>query len=153
MELIKAKLEDNQFLYEVYASSRMAEVNGWHWDEQQKQQFLQMQYQIQETSYKHNYLNLETEIIIHENKRVGRLLLADLMNKLIIVDLTILPQFQGKGIGTKILLDTQDKAKSQGKNIQLSVNRCNIRAKILYERLEFQEVERTDMYVFMEWEG
>lgn len=105
MELIKAKPEDEEFLFEVYAGSRMDEINEWQWNEKQKKQFLQIQYRSQQLSYKHKYPHLETKIIVAEKEKVGRLVLADLRNKLVIVDLTILPQFQGKGMGTKVLLE------------------------------------------------
>ncbi len=151
MELVKAKLEDDEFLYEVYASSRMDEINEWQWDEQQKQQFLKMQYYCQKVYYKNIYSHLETRIIVSKNEKIGRLLLADFKEKFVIVDLTILPEFQNQGVGTKILVEVQGYAQKHQKDIQLSVYRSNEGAIKLYEQLGFQQVECTDMYIFMEW--
>lgn len=153
MELIKAKPEDEEFLFEVYAGSRMDEINEWQWNEKQKKQFLQIQYRSQQLSYKHKYPHLETKIIVAEKEKVGRLVLADLRNKLVIVDLTILPQFQGKGMGTKVLLECQESARKHDKTVQLSVFRSNERAKSLYEQMGFKQVECNDLYIFMEWIG
>ncbi len=153
MRLLKAALEDNEFLFEVYASSRMNELNEWPWNEEQKKQFMQMQYHCQQISYKQKYPHLETSILVSHKEKIGRLLLADLRDTLVIVDLTILPHFQGAGMGTKILLECQKRAQQHDKTVQLSVFRSNERAKSLYEQLGFKQIECSDMYIFMEWTG
>jgi len=145
--------EDSEFLFNVYASSRMEEVVSWGWGKEQIIQFLQMQYDCQKRSYEIHYPNLETRIITFKNEKIGRLLLADCDDKLTIVDITLLPNYQNKGIGKNVLLDLLMNAKRQNKVVELKVFHNNEQAIRLYKRLGFQQVSSRDMYIQMEWKG
>ncbi|HHY74360.1 MAG TPA: GNAT family N-acetyltransferase [Bacillus bacterium] len=150
---IKAENDEAAFLFEVYASSRIDEVAAWGWEKEQIHQFLQMQHLCQQRSYELQYPHMETKIIFFENEKVGRLLLADFKDKLVLVDITLLSNYQNKGIGTKVLTDLLQYAGQQNKIVQLHVFSNNEKAKKLYERLGFQQVSMKDMYVQMEWSG
>ena len=67
------------------------------------------------------------------------------------VDLTnvvLLPAFQGKGIGTRIVQDVIAHATAQRLPVRLQVLRANP-ARALYERLGFRTLEETDLRVKM----
>lgn len=145
MESVQDESEDD-FFYNVYVSSRMREVASWGWGEIEAQQFLKMQYEWQKSAYLAKYPNLEFRIIYFEGEKAGRLLLGKLENKLIIVDITILPIFQGNGVGTKIISEIQKEAD----NVQLSVKQSNERAIKLYKKLGFYETSRDDLMIRME---
>lgn len=147
----ECKSEELEFLFEVYASSRLEEVEAWGWEENQIVQFLQMQFLCQQRSYEFQYPNLQTIIIDYQCNKAGRLLLAELERKFIIIDITLLPGFQNKGVGTKIISKLLEKAKEQNKVVQLSVFYSNDKAKKLYERLGFRQVGMDQMYILMEW--
>lgn len=142
-----------EFLFELYASTRLDEIATWGWEKEQIQDFLWMQFQAKQRSYKLQYPNLTSRIIVFENENVGRILLAEFEAKLVVVDITLLPKYRNKGIGTEVLLSLISEARNQNKNIQLSVYHNNERAKRLYERLGFQQVYRNEMYFQMEWPG
>ncbi|WP_255507978.1 N-acetyltransferase [Lysinibacillus sp. BW-2-10] len=151
METTKVREEESNFLFEVYESSRLSEVSTWGWEQNQITQFLKMQYQLQQQSYLIHYPNLETNIIYFQNKKVGRLLLANLFDKQVIVDITILPNYQNRGIGTYIISNILKDAKNQNKIVQLSVFYTNKQALKLYEQLGFKKVNQNEMYIQMEW--
>ncbi|BDH60582.1 hypothetical protein MTP04_07120 [Lysinibacillus sp. PLM2] len=151
VEIIRAGEDESDFLFEVYESSRMSEVRKWGWEQNQITQFLKMQYQLQQQSYLLYYPNLETNIIYFQNKKVGRLLLANLIDKQVIVDITILSNYQNRGIGTYIISNIQNGAKIQKKVVQLSVFYTNKSALKLYEQLGFEKVNENEMYIQMEW--
>ncbi|WLR52036.1 N-acetyltransferase [Bacillus tianshenii] len=142
---------DGDFLFDVYASSRLNEVKGWGWTHQEMQHFLQMQFQCQQHSYHMYYPDLNTRIILFQNEKAGRLLIANSEERINIVDLTLLPEFQNIGIGTHILEEVLTEAKACKRSVQLSVARNNDRAIRLYERLGFQHVHADEMYIQMEW--
>lgn len=145
--------EELEFLFELYASTRFDEITSWGWEKEQIQAFLRMQFQAQQRSYKLQFPNLTSRIIVFENENVGRILLSEFEAKIVVVDITLLPKYRNKGIGTKVLLRLISDARNQNKNIQLSVFHNNERAKRLYERLGFQQVNRDEMYFQMEWPG
>ena len=48
LELRERKPEDESFLLEVYASTRLEELEGFGWDDNQKQAFIRMQFLARE---------------------------------------------------------------------------------------------------------
>ena len=65
-------------------------------------------------------------------------------------EIVIHPDFQGRGIGTAVLRETQQRARAKGVPVRLGTFLTN-RAAGLYRRLGFQETGRTDIHVLMEW--
>lgn len=61
-----------------------------------------------------------------------------------IAEIQVLPQFQCKGVGTRVLSEIIDAAHSCGRPATLSVGRKNVRAIALYQRLGFDLVKETD---------
>jgi ribosomal protein S18 acetylase RimI-like enzyme len=59
----------------------------------------------------------------------------------VIVQLQISPDYQGKGIGSKIISDIIDRAASDGCDVTLEVLKENP-AKILYQRLGFETISQ-----------
>ncbi|MCI5060055.1 MAG: GNAT family N-acetyltransferase [Alphaproteobacteria bacterium] len=58
----------------------------------------------------------------------------------------ILPEYQGQGLGSHIVQDTIDKARSLGKDLHLRTLKANLGAKKLYERHGFKVAEATDIH-------
>lgn len=75
---------------------------------------------------------------------MGMIQLFDQPNAIEIGEIQIQPSYQNRGIGTRLLRDTIDRAHEQHKKISLSVALKNERAYRLYERLGFQKVARND---------
>ena len=65
-------------------------------------------------------------------------------------ELVLLPEVQGKGIGTACLVEAQKRATKQDVPIQLEVLKFN-RAAELYERMGFIKIGETDTHNQMEW--
>jgi ribosomal protein S18 acetylase RimI-like enzyme len=66
------------------------------------------------------------------------------------VDITLLPEHCGAGIGTGILRDLLAEAAAAGKPVRIHVERQNP-AWRLYERLGFAPIEDKGVYYLMEW--
>jgi ribosomal protein S18 acetylase RimI-like enzyme len=62
-----------------------------------------------------------------------------------IVDIALLPEHRGKGIGTRLLRDVI----AQGKRVTIHVERMNPALR-LYERLGFEVAEDKGVYLFLE---
>lgn len=142
--------KDDPFLFEVYASSRQEEVSLWGWTDEQRLQFLHMQFHCQQRSYQLQYPHLEIKIILLDSIAVGRILTDMTSPEIVIVDITLLSQFRNKGIGTALLTELQEEAATVGKSIRLSVFRDNP-ARRFYQRLGFQPVGGDQLYTIMRW--
>lgn len=141
---------DDAFLARVYASSRAEELAITGWPEELKADFCRRQFDAQSAYYAQNYPGASFQIIERDGWPVGRLYVDRLEKEIRIVDITLLPEFRGSGIGTKLLRELQAEARPAGKSLTIHVERFN-RALSLYQRLGFQEVEDEGVYLLMEW--
>ena len=73
-----------------------------------------------------------------DDVRVGMIQLFDHPDSIEIGEIQIQPSYQNRGIGTRLLRDTIDRAHEQHKKVSLSVALKNERAYRLYERFGFQ---------------
>ena len=65
-------------------------------------------------------------------------------------ELVIHPAFQSQGIGTAFLKNVCEQAAARGLPVKLGVFHQN-RAVAFYQRLGFQEFDRTETHILMEW--
>jgi len=141
---------DNAFLARVYASSRAEELAVTGWPDELKADFCRRQFDAQCAYYSANYPAASFEIIERGGWPVGRLYVDRWEKEIRIVDITLLPEFRGTGIGTKLLRDLQNEARAAGKSLTIHVERFN-RALGLYQRLGFQQVEDKGVDLLMRW--
>lgn len=149
-ELVDAMPDDEPFLLALYSSTRKDEVSAWGWEVPQLDAFLHMQYQFQQRSYRAQYPEARLQLIVHDTKRIGKLLVAHANHAIVLVDIALLPEHQNEGYGTELVLSLQREAVEYGKPLLLHVQTTN-RAKRLYERLGFQETSSDSMYCEMQW--
>ena len=142
--------EDEAFLARVYASSRAEELAVTGWSEELKTDFCRRQFDAQSAYYAANYPGAAFQIIERDGWPVGRLYVDRWEKEIRIVDITLLPEFRGSGIGTKLLRDLQDEARTAGKSLTIHVERFN-RALGLYQQLGFEQVEDKGVYLLMRW--
>jgi ribosomal protein S18 acetylase RimI-like enzyme len=138
--------EDEPFLFFVYSSTRADELALVDWSPEQKEAFLQMQFDLRERQYQAAYPDAVTEMILCGELPAGTMITVKKAEETLLVDIALLPEFRGSGIGAAILRDLQKK----GKKITLHVLRNNPAAH-LYSRLDFVTVAEASMYLTMEW--
>ena len=142
--------EDADFLFRLYASTRADEMKLVPWNDSQKGAFLRMQFAAQSTHYHRYYPDASYEVILREGQAIGRLYIHRNADAIHLLDIALLPQHRGGGIGGRLLNDILLEATAQGKRVQIHVERENP-AMHLYTRLGFHVVEDKGIYYFMEW--
>lgn len=142
--------DDDDFLKQVYASTREEELLLYPWTVDQKNQFIQMQYLAQKTHYTKYFINSEHHVILYNNTPVGRLMVEERENEIRIIDIAILTIFRKKGIGTYLMKGLIKRTMSQGKPLTLNVFKQNM-VKEWYESLGMQSVSDDGMYVLMKY--
>lgn len=142
--------EDDSFLAAVYASTRAEELLVTDWSDQDKAIFCRHQFDAQTAHYTANYPGASFQIIERAGVPAGRLYLARWEKEIRIVDITFLPEHRGVGLGTNLLKELQEEAKSADKKLSIHVERLNP-AMRLYERLGFRQVEDKGVYLLLHW--
>jgi len=141
---------DREFLHTVYASTREDELAVVPWTPEQKAAFLRMQFDAQDKDYHANYGDAQFLVIEVDGRPVGRLYLHRREREFCIIDIALLPEARGAGLGAGILRDILAEAGRAGKPVTIHVERFN-RALHLYERLGFQPIEDQGVYRLMRW--
>lgn len=127
---------DMAFIERLYAGSRAFEMSHSGWPAEQIAAFLGQQCHIQHTYYQTHYPDGQFLIIEHEGQAIGRLYLFWGQASLNLIDITLLPDYQGKGIGTALIQAQLHKVDAQGLGVDLFVEPYNPALR-LYTRLGF----------------
>jgi GNAT superfamily N-acetyltransferase len=142
--------EDDAFLAGVYASTRAEELAVTGWSDLEKAAFCRGQFNAQTAHYTANYPGASLQIIERGGMPAGRLYVMRWEREIRIMDIALLPEHRGAGIGTKLLKELQDEARAAGKPLTIHVEQFNP-ARRLYERLGFQQVEEKGVYLLLQW--
>ena len=145
--------EDGEFLFSVYASTRRSEVAAFGWTEVQQNAFLRMQYDMRRRSYLMQYPQAENSVILCDDARTGSIIVDRTPDHISITDIAVLPEFQGRGIAGQIIEELQHEAANAGVPVVLSVDKGNLKARKLYERLGFEAAGETELSIEMSWAG
>ena len=144
------RAEDGPFLRALYASTREAEMALVDWTGDQKSAFLEMQFELQHRAYLDQFRNAEFLIVQLGAQPIGRLYVDRRADEIRILDIALVPQHRGSGIGRSLLQGVLDEAAQTGQPVRLHVERFN-RALRLYQRLGFSVREDNGVSLLLEW--
>ena len=136
---------DLPFLFQLYASTREAELAPVPWSEAQKAAFLDMQFRAQHSHYRTHYAQALWLVILRDGQAIGRLYLDHQPNEHRVVDIALMPEHRGKGYGAALMRDLMEEAGSAGKAVGIHVEKNNP-ARRLYDRLGFVIVDEHGVY-------
>jgi ribosomal protein S18 acetylase RimI-like enzyme len=149
IELRPVEEKDDSFIEKVYRSTREEELNFTNWDEYQKQAFVKMQSVAQVAEYKTKYPGAAFQVIIYKKKDAGRFYTWENENEIRLIDITLLPQFRKKGIGSFLLEGLIKRSEKVQKKISLHVDPVNPALK-LYLRSGFIHLRNNGRHYYME---
>lgn len=140
---------DRALLLRVYASTRADELAPVSWPDEAKRQFVEQQFAAQDAYYREHYPTATFDVIADGGVDVGRLYVDRWADQIRIMDIAVLPEARGRGIGTALLRELIDESESAGKPLTIHVERQNP-ALAWYERLGFGIAEDRGVYLFLE---
>lgn len=142
--------EDESFLFEVYASTRAAEMALVPWDDDQRKSFLTMQFAAQHSHYRSQFPQASHSVILRDNSPVGRFYVLREESDIRILDITVLPEYRNGGIGTALLRNLLDEAADAKKRVLIYVETFNPSLRLM-ERLGFKSIAEEGINFLMEW--
>jgi ribosomal protein S18 acetylase RimI-like enzyme len=142
---------DLAFTATLYASTRAEELAPVPWPPETKQAFLAQQHAAQHAHYRQHYRGMEAMIVERAGAAIGRLYLYEMPAEIRIVDISLMPEARGQGIGAALLRDLFAEAGPRGKGVTIHVEKNNP-ARTLYARLGFNILdEDRGAYDLWEW--
>lgn len=139
--------DDETFLLRLFASTReeFSFLNP-----TELEALVTMQFKLRHQQYRNGYPNAEDKLIMTGEQPIGRMFIDDGEVDLTLIDIALLPEHRGKGIGRELLTELLRYAASVSKPVRLHVLKTNP-ARKLYGRLGFREVGEDSMYCEMIW--
>ena len=142
---------DEPFLFDLYARNRQAELHAWGLDETMLASFLQMQFAAQQGAYAAQFPRADHDLVLMDEEPVGRIYVQRAADHLLLVDIALLPEVQGQGIGTWLMRALLEEGTAKNLPVRLQVVMTNP-AKRLYERLGFVSLGNDGVYEQMRWD-
>jgi ribosomal protein S18 acetylase RimI-like enzyme len=142
--------DDLPFLARLYASTRSEELALVPWSDEEKQAFLVQQFDAQHRYYQEHFTEAAFDVVEQGGAPIGRLYVDRRENEIRIIDIALLPEFRGAGIGGRFMRELLDEAAQVHKKVTIHVERNNP-ALNLYHRLGFVETDDQGVYLFMTW--
>lgn len=115
----------------------------------QLDQLVREQSQLQLAHYQKFYKGAEHDIIELIGRKIGRIYVHRQEFDIRLMDISLLPEYRSKGIGSMLLQELLDEADQKGARVSLHVESYNP-AKRLYSRLGFETIEKGEAYDQME---
>jgi GNAT superfamily N-acetyltransferase len=149
-ELRAVEPADARFLRRLYASSRADELAVIGWQPEQLEAFLEMQFSARERHYGEQFPAADDFVILVGGQPAGRLCVDRSGGEMRIVDIALLPEHRGSGIGGALIAGLQEEALAAGLPMALQVEAGNPAAN-LYGRLGFVIDAGDGVYNAMRW--
>jgi ribosomal protein S18 acetylase RimI-like enzyme len=143
--------DDLPFVAALYATTRARELEPSGWPDDMKAAFCDQQHRVQHAQYRATYKDAEWLIVERDGTPVGRFYIDwNEADGLLLIDLSLMPEQRGSGVGGAILRDAIAMARGAGRSVTLHVERFNP-ARRLYERLGFRIEEELPFHLRMVW--
>lgn len=139
---------DREFSRRLYAVTREAELARVDWPPASQQAFVEQQFEAQYQHYRQHYPRALFLLVCHQGQPLGRLYLSPGESELRLMDIILMPEWRGQGLGRALLAAVLDWAIRDELDLSLHVEVDNP-ARLWYQRLGFAEVELRGVYVFM----
>jgi ribosomal protein S18 acetylase RimI-like enzyme len=140
---------DQDFVFKLYAGTRVHELTALGWNSAQQEAFLRMQFAAQQRWYEMAYAAADHQIICADDEAIGRIMVLDQPNRILLVDIALLPEQRNHGIGARLIGQLIARSDESGIPVGLQVLKTNP-AIHLYQRLGFVQTGEDDMYFQME---
>ena len=142
---------DEEFLLDLYCAMRRDEVAAFGWEQEQAEAFLRMQFAARQMAYKMQFPAAVHEIILAGEIAAGSLIVDRTAEQIVLTDIAVLPQFQGRGIASHLVKQIQIEAASAKIPIVLRVDKVNLHALKFYKKRGFRVTGETEILYQMTW--
>ncbi|ODS61063.1 MAG: hypothetical protein ABS37_15905 [Acidovorax sp. SCN 65-108] len=140
--------DDQPFLLELYLSTR-EDLQQAIPDLALLQQLIAMQFNAQETGYRHQFPLARQLVLLRSGHPIG--VVDASPEQLRLVDIAIAPPARRSGAAMAALAALQHHAATQGVPLSLTVRRDNSPAQCLYQKCGFTSVAEDDLFIQMNW--
>jgi ribosomal protein S18 acetylase RimI-like enzyme len=137
---------DRPFLEQLYRLVRWDEFAAAGWPDEVRTAFLATQFEFQQRHYANAFEAAEYYVIDHAQGPIGRLYVDRTTPELRLIEISLMPQWRGRGLGGALLGLLQDEVRAgRARCVRLQVAEGNP-AHALYRRLGFVDLPPPDEF-------
>lgn len=140
---------DTDFIHYVFSSVRRDMLAGTGATGKQLDQLVREQSRLQLAHYQKFYADGDHSIVEFDGRKVGRIYIHRQDHDIRLMDVSLLPEFRNKGIGSMLIQELIDEADRNDVMVSLHVEPYNP-ARRLYVRLGFEKKDDVQAYDYME---
>lgn len=140
---------DRPLLLRVYESTREPELAMAGFTPEQRAAFVEHQFAAQSLHYEQHYPDTSFDLVLIDGEPAGRLIVGRWAAEIRVVDVALLPEQRGRGVGERLMRDVIAEAEGRGVKTTIHVEKPSP-ARRLYERLGFVPVSEQGVHLLME---
>jgi ribosomal protein S18 acetylase RimI-like enzyme len=142
---------DGDFLYALFRSHSLPVFAPLVMDDAGREALIRMQFNAQIASYRAQNPDARFDVVEIDGTAVGRLVVGGRAQQAWIVDIALLPEACGKGIGTALLSGVMARLGQQAKAVRCMVLFTNQASLRMFRRAGFVTVDSTQPFLLLEW--
>lgn len=139
---------DADFLYALFRSHMLAELELMPVDAATKEQLVRMQFDLQTATYRAQFPQARFDIVEQDGSPIGRLIVDTGADAGCIVDFALLPERRGAGLGTAILAAVLRQQRQPVLSKVLYKNQASLR---MCRRVGFVQIGGELPFLQLEW--
>ena len=141
--------EDEEFALRVFAAVRGAQFRQAGLPGPEVERLLALQRRAQLDQYRTRFPNADLDVVLADHVAVGYLHVDRGDGKYVLIDVALLPEASGQGIGSCLIVDLLREAALDGKPVAAHVEKHNPAAR-LWQRLGFVVIADDGVYLELE---
>lgn len=142
--------EDEAFLRELYLSVRDDESGFRELDPGARTRLLQEQFEFQRSDYRLRFPHADFLIVQVDERPAGRFYLNHGADSIHVIDISLLPEYQGHGIGSTLIRTVQAEAQRTGRAVTLFAHPRRAGSGF-YQRLGFAKKSVVGEHAGLHW--
>jgi ribosomal protein S18 acetylase RimI-like enzyme len=140
---------DRPLLLRLYESTRERELALAGFTPEQRAAFVEHQFTAQSLHYEQHYHDTSFDLVLIDGEPAGRLIVGRWESEIRVVDIVLLPERRGRGVGERLMREVIAEAEGRGVKTTIHVEKPSP-ARRLYERLGFVAVGEQGIHLLME---
>jgi len=142
--------EDEPFLRELYRVTRAGEFAALPLAPAQLRALCDTQFDAQLAGYRAAYCQVQQFVVASSDEPAGRLIKARDATSLWLLDIALMPEFRGRGLGGHLVRALQDEARTSASPLRLHVEKSNPWL-AWYQRLGFVVEGASGLHYELKW--
>ena len=141
---------DEAAFFALYSEVRAGELHLDAAEPALRDRVLRSQFEAQRRGYREQFPAAADSLILSDGIPIGWVIVEAGGRDLHVIDIAVVARERSRGVGTHVIRTLQREAAAGGRRVVVTVQRFNLRARSLYERLGFRLTKETDTHVVME---